>query len=87
MVIFVIEVFQGFQSTGIIHKTGPDHTKTNPWLQAGMFENKQTFRGLASNDLYKCPSKFKILFKLLPGKNVVRGPRAVKPKHCGKKDK
>lgn len=42
-----------------------------------MFEKKQTFRsrkqGLASNDLYKCPSKIKILSKLLPGKNVVSG--------------
>lgn len=76
MVISVTEVSQGFQGTGTIHKMTGDHTKTHPWLQAGMFENKQTFRSrklqtLASNDLSKYPSKIKVLSKLPPGKNVV----------------
>lgn len=83
--IFVIEVFQGFQSTGIIHKTGPDHTKTNPWLQAGMFENKQTFRGLASNDLLNAPPnlKFSLSFfqvKMLSGDQGLWNPNTVERK-------
>lgn len=42
MVIFVIEVFQGFQSTATTHKMGTGPHKNTPWLQAGMLENKQT---------------------------------------------
>ena len=92
MVIFVIEVFQGFQSAGTIHKKNGNWTtqkrplgssraclKISRLLRVGS-------RGVASNDLCRCLSKIEILSKLLPG-SCLMGLEAVKPKCCWEEDR